>query len=792
MLIAAAVASFAALAYEALLVRFFSLSQWNHLTFLVLGVALLGFSASGVVLAALVSRRPQASAALRRPAGVAILLAALSLVVLGSFVAIRAMELDYFRIPLELGQLALLAVSFLVLSMPFAIAGLVTALAYADPDIPAARTYVAAMVGSGLGAAAPVGLLPAFGIAGAVAAIAGVPALLAVSAAGRRAGSGARSMRGAAAGAVAAAVAIGSLATGLIGEVTPSSYKLGYQALQFPETEVVERHTTIRGRYERLQGPALRFAPGLSLRWTERLPRQDALLTDGDASLFVPRDPDPRYAGELLGSVGAALVSEPRNALVLQASGGTALPIVVQAGVPRVTVVDPSAWRAAAVRAAVAELGWDARVTVRRSSLRGFTARSGERYDLIYLDQAGASVPGVESLSRQFTLTTDALRSYLDLLTADGVLVLGRKLSLPPSTSVRAAATAMEALAGRTEAPERHLAMLRSFESFVLAVSRDPLSAERRAAVRSFAEERGFDLVYLSDMSSDEANRFAVLVEPHYQVAIGGLIAAYREGRAGGWFRGQVLAVAPRRDGRPFFSHTLRWGRIGELAAALGGRWFGFLLSAEVVVAAVIGISALAAALLLALPAAAGRRDGRLSPRVFAYFLGVGAGYIWAELALIDLFTLLIGDPVVSVVVVLSGMLTLSGLGGLASARIAIGRLPVVLIVIGALLAVAALTAFPLVRWLLALPAVLRVAGSALLLAVVAVPLGLPFPAGMRLLAPQPYATARAWAANGAASVVGAALAPQLAWDLGIPALGVLAAAVYLGTALAARRAAVR
>ena len=792
MLIAAAVASFAALGYEALLVRFFSLSQWNHLTFLVLGVALLGFSASGVVLAALVSRGPRAVAVLRRPAGVAVLLAALSLAVLGSFAALRGMELDYFRIPLEPGQLALLAVSFLVLSVPFAIAGLVTALAYADPDIPAGRTYLAAMAGSGLGAVAPVGLLPAFGIAGAVAATAGVPALLAVAVAGLRAGRGGRSTPGVLAGTAAAAVAIGSLATGLIGEVQPSSYKLGYQALQFPETEVVERRTTIRGRYERLQGPALRFAPGLSLRWMERLPRQDALLTDGDASLFVPRDPDPRYAGDLLGSLGTALVSDARNALVLQASGGTALPIVVHAGVPRVTVVDPSAWRAAAVRAAVAELGWDGAVSVRRSSLRGYTARAGERYDLIYLDHAGASVPGVESLSRQFTLTTDALRSCLDLLTDDGVLVLGRKLSLPPSASVRMAATAIEALAGRAPEPERHLAMLRSFESFVLAVSRTPLSAERRAAVRSFAHERGFDLVYLSDVSSDEANRFAVLVEPHYHVAVGGLIAAWREGRAGGWFRAQVLDVAPRRDGRPFFSHTLRWGRIGELAAALGGRWFGFLLSAEVVVAAVIGISALTAVLLLALPAAAGRGDGRLSPHVFAYFLAVGAGYIWAELALIGVFTLLIGDPVVAVVVVLSAMLTLSGLGGLASARIGGQRLPVVLLLIVALLAVVALTAFPLVRLLLALPVVLRVAGAAFLLAAVAIPLGLPFPAGMRLLAPNPYATARAWAANGAASVVGAALAPQIAWDLGIPALVVLAAAVYFGTALAARRAKVR
>ena len=754
-------------------------------------MALLGFSASGVVLAVLVSHGPRASAVLRRPAGIAVLLAGLSLAVLGSFATLRAMDLDYFRIPLELGQLALLAVSFLVLSVPFAIAGLATALAYADPDIPAGRTYLAAMAGSGLGAVAPVGLLPAFGIAGAVAAIAGVPALVAIATVWRRAGRE-RRMRGALAGAAAAAVAIGSLATGLIGEVTPSSYKLGYQALQFPDTEVVERRTTIRGRYERLQGPALRFAPGLSLRWTDAFPRQDALLTDGDASLFLPKDPDPRYAGHLLGSVGAALVSDAGNALVLQASGGTALPIVVHAGVSRVTVVDPSAWRAESVRATVAELGWDRPVSVRRSSFRGFTARAGERYDLIYLDHAGASVPGVESLSRQFTLTIDALRSYLDLLTEDGVLVLGRKLSLPPSTSVRAAATALAALDGRTQTPERHLAMLRSFESFVLAVSRAPLSAERLAAVRSFADERGFDLVYLSGMSSDEANRFAVLVEPHYQVAVGDMVAAWREGRAGAWFRAQVLDVAPRRDGRPFFSHTQRWTRIGELAAALGGRWFGFLLSAEVVVAAVIGISALAAALLLALPAAAGRRDGRLSPSVFAYFLAVGAGYIWAELALIGLFTLLVGDPVVSVVVVLSAMLTLSGLGGLASGRISIGRLPVVLLLIGAVLAVAALTVFPLVRWLLALPAVLRVAGAALLLAAVAIPLGLPFPAGMRLLAPQPYATARAWAANGAASVVGAALAPQIAWDLGIPALVVLAAIVYLGTALAARRAAIR
>ena len=146
-----------------------------------------------MALAALLTRRPRAPAVLRRPAGIALLLAALALTVIGSFAAARAMELDYFRIPLELGQLALLAASFLVLAAPFVIAGLISALAYADPGIPAARVYVAAMAGSGLGAAAPVGLLPAFGIAGAVAAVAAVPAFLGVlTAAAARSGSGGR------------------------------------------------------------------------------------------------------------------------------------------------------------------------------------------------------------------------------------------------------------------------------------------------------------------------------------------------------------------------------------------------------------------------------------------------------------------------------------------------------------------------------------------------------------------------------------------------------------------------
>ena len=39
--------SLASLCYEVLLTRFFSFSQWNHLSFMVISIVLFGFGASG-------------------------------------------------------------------------------------------------------------------------------------------------------------------------------------------------------------------------------------------------------------------------------------------------------------------------------------------------------------------------------------------------------------------------------------------------------------------------------------------------------------------------------------------------------------------------------------------------------------------------------------------------------------------------------------------------------------------------------------------------------------------------
>ncbi|MDD3082936.1 MAG: hypothetical protein PHW17_12030, partial [Desulfobacterales bacterium] len=49
--------SASSLAFEVLLTRIFSISQWNHLSFMVISIALFGFAASGTFLGILDARK---------------------------------------------------------------------------------------------------------------------------------------------------------------------------------------------------------------------------------------------------------------------------------------------------------------------------------------------------------------------------------------------------------------------------------------------------------------------------------------------------------------------------------------------------------------------------------------------------------------------------------------------------------------------------------------------------------------------------------------------------------------
>jgi hypothetical protein len=195
-----------------------------------------------------------------------------------------------------------------------------------------------------------------------------------------------------------------------------------------------------------------------------------------------------------------------------------------------------------------------------------------------------------------------------------------------------------------------------------------------------------------------------------------------------------------------------------------------------------------------------GSRVGRM--RMLGYFLAIGFGFMLIEIAFIQKFILFLSHPLYAVAVVLASFLLFAGLGSALSQRWMAGPLlgsvpgsgfrstlgPVVAGI--AVLSLVYLWGLaPLFELVMAWPDAAKIALSALLIAPLALLMGMPFPLGLdRVAAIRPAWIPWAWGINGCASVVAAVLATLLAIHLGFTIVIGLALGCYLAAALALPR----
>jgi hypothetical protein len=181
-------------------------------------------------------------------------------------------------------------------------------------------------------------------------------------------------------------------------------------------------------------------------------------------------------------------------------------------------------------------------------------------------------------------------------------------------------------------------------------------------------------------------------------------------------------------------------------------------------------------------------------PRWLAYFGCLGAGFMLVEVALLQQFVLLLGHPVYSLTVTLFSLLLGTGAGSYLSRRIPPELVRTRLLQALAGVIALGLAAVLLLPWLidLAIPAPrwARILLAVALLTPAGAVMGIPLPAGVRLLASrQAPLVPWAWGMNGALSVVGATLAIFIAMNWGFSVTLLVGAGIYL---LAATLMAVR
>jgi hypothetical protein len=243
-----------------------------------------------------------------------------------------------------------------------------------------------------------------------------------------------------------------------------------------------------------------------------------------------------------------------------------------------------------------------------------------------------------------------------------------------------------------------------------------------------------------------------------------------------------AFEVAPTDDARPYPHHFLRAGSMAEFLRRDRGSWLAFAEWGYITLAATLVQSVVLAGLLMIVPVLIRARSGsgRGRARLLGYFAAIGFAYLMAEIAAIQQLGLLLGHPVYAVAAVLAAFLICSGVGSAWSDRLPTERAWRWAALLAGMLVIYAAALLSAVHLLQAGQIGVRVIAGLVLMAPLALLMGLPFPLGLRSISGAgSEGIAWAWAANGFASVVATPLAALIALESGSRALFLAAALAY-------------
>jgi len=417
-LVAVALTSAAALAFEVLLIRVFSITQWHHFAHMVISLALLGYGASGT---ALVFVREWLTA--RFDVSFPALAAAFGLAVPLSMWATGVIPLNMPELPWDRAQSVYLVAVYVILAVPFFFAGMAIGLAVSHAGEGVGRVYRSDLVGAGVGAAAVVAALFFAPVEVCIKAI----AVLAFAAAGLAVWRGTARRTVPLAVLTLASVVVIGLPESLV-EPRPSPYKGLARALTVPDAEIVAERSSPLGLLTVVRSPTIpwRHAPGLSLNADAEPPEQLAVFTDAGAMTAITRfdgNVGPLlYLDAQSTALPYHLLDRPR-VLVLGAGGGSDVLLARYKGARRIDAVEVNPQMIDFVRRDFADVAGpifeppDVRVHV--AEARSFVARSREHFDLIQislLDSFTTASAGLHALSESTLYTIEAMDAYLDRL----------------------------------------------------------------------------------------------------------------------------------------------------------------------------------------------------------------------------------------------------------------------------------------------------------------------------------------------------------------------------------------
>ncbi|MCA0453718.1 MAG: hypothetical protein LCI00_07070 [Chloroflexi bacterium] len=730
------------LIFEITLTRLFSLFFQYHFTFLAVSLAVLGISLGAA------SAHYLSSARIRAPQTLINVLIALSLAL-----TFGAMIIAWLPSAESIFPRALVALVI------FFLIGLFDALLFENFASLSGSLYAVDLIGAALGVVAVLGLLSlwsAFSMTLFLAALVGVVAVVFAYQMGE-------------AQSRTRYYAVGSLALG--GVLFVANLFTGIVDYNpFTITGAPRDKTMIYILQDKTQEGQIIYTGWSPFARVDVVQTNDAdsryIFADGGAGAFMlPYFGDPSTLASLANTVEYLPFTSGSAAktLVIGAGGGKDVLLALQANAERITAVEVNPAIVDATRhyadynGGVLDLP---QVNLIEGDARSFAEHDSSQYDLIYLNlvYTQAVEPASQALVENYIFTAEAFQTYLERLAPGGRLTIVSHNALEGS---RAALTALQAMETQGIQPAQALDHLwmwllpsddATVRTSVLVVGKDAFTPEAVENLNTNARSLGMQPLYAP-------GDYETLFEP---LRSGMTLATYIQTDAS-------YNLSPTTDDQPYF-FNLEYGLPPAIRSAL-------IMSGLLAV----GLFAVAYVADKPAPDGASKRQRWLS---FAYAALIGTGFMLVEVPLIQRFQLLLGQPILSLAVVLATLLLAGGLGSWVSQRWLTANLPARVRVAGAWIAIVAVVYWfvlpSVLEAMLATPFATRLITTVVLTAFIGFPMGIPFPSLLRMAGEGRQQVALLWAINGAFSVLGSALAMVISMEWGFKWALISGAGLYL------------
>lgn len=788
----------ASVGYEIALTRWFAIVSWSEYGYWVISITMVGIAASGVVLNL---AKDWVLASTRRVRLAFAWLPPLMIVSLaGGYLAISAIDFN----PLALqnhatmgAQLVKIAAYYAALFPFFFLSGAFIGLYFIAYGAEISRIYAADLVGAGAAGIVVVALM--FVLHPFTLPLALLPVLL---------WAGWMLVRSTAArAALVALTAVSAGGVALFAHADYNEYKAIAAPLRVEGNQRIERLQSPRGIYEVLDNFTERLDVDLSnneamLGGAEPIPTF-GLYVDGNRLTSLPKHKPGAlpYLNAALDALPYKLAAQPPAVLLVGSRGGFRLDEAQQLGARSLVALEPEPMIHALIGKHRPELQADPRrLAIAPSAyLRRMAAdEPTRRFDLIdvALDYQGSSDVA------KYSFTVEGLAAYHAALSPSGVISVPVSIREFTVYAVKLVLTAREALraAGVTE-PARHIVVYRSAWNARVLISKEPFTPAAIEAIRRLCDERSFDVSALpgidvsklkiwNDLPAVSFDEVQVSSAGERQDALANEIRAYvlpPDGVGKPW--PATTNLSPATTDRPHFFSVLRLTALEPIVQRIDlvpREEIGALVSLAVLAQSVV-IALLVLSLPLFRPKTMGIHRVLVSKSIF-YFAGLGLGFLFIEIYLIEKATFFLNDRTLGFSLTLGAMLLFSGLGSWLSGRYTARDDPLRirhgLRVASVVVLVWCALAFALAAWLLPLglawPLPVRIGVLLGLIAPVGLALGFPFACGLAALQPYPHFVPWAWSLNGAFSVVASPLAHLLAMGYGNRVLVGAALGLYL------------